>query len=49
MRDRTRLQAAVQAKLERLAAFKAELEAKAGRCSASMADLEHLSDQTVGG
>ena len=45
----TRLQAAVQAKLERLAAFKAELEAKANRYSASMDSLQHPSDETVGG
>ena len=45
----TRLQAAVQAKLERLAAFKAELEAKADRYGARLADLEHPSDPSVGG
>ncbi len=45
----TRLQAAVQAKLERLAAFKAELEAKADRYGERMGDLEHPSDASVGG
>jgi len=36
----TRLQAAVQAKLARLAAFQAELEAKAARYAASLAGLQ---------
>ena len=45
----TRLQAAVQAKLERLAAFKAELEAKADRYGARLGDLEHPSGASVGG
>jgi DNA-binding transcriptional MerR regulator len=45
----TRLRAAVQAKLERLAAFKAELEAKADRYHASLAGLRNERDATVGG
>ena len=45
----TRLQAAVQAKLERLAAFKVELEAKADRYGERMGDLEHPGDASVGG
>jgi DNA-binding transcriptional MerR regulator len=45
----TRLQAAVQAKLERLAAFKGELEAKADRYSASLAGLQPPSDAGVPG
>ena len=45
----TRLQAAVQAKLERLAAFKGELEAKADRYSAHMAGLQPPSDAGVPG
>jgi hypothetical protein len=44
----TRLQAAVQAKLERLATFKAELEAKADRYGASLAGLRDERDATVG-
>jgi MerR family transcriptional regulator, repressor of the yfmOP operon len=44
-----RLQAAVQAKLERLVAFKSELEAKADRYSAHMADLQHPNDAGVRG
>ena len=43
----TRLQAAVQAKLELLAAFKGELEAKAVRYTASLAGLQPLNDATV--
>jgi MerR family transcriptional regulator, repressor of the yfmOP operon len=45
----TRLQAAVQAKLERLAAFKGELEAKADRYSVSLAGLQPPSDAGVPG
>ena len=45
----TRLQAAVQAKLERLATFKAELEAKADRYGASLAGLRDERDAAVGG
>ena len=44
----TRLQAAVQAKLERLAAFKGELEDKADRYTARLAGLQPPSDATVG-
>ena len=44
-----RLQAAVQAKLERLAAFKRELEAKADRYSTHMAGLQRPSDTSVPG
>jgi hypothetical protein len=43
----TRLQAAVQAKLERLATFKGELETKAVRYTASLAGLQPLKDATV--
>src|SRR5215218_430092 len=45
----SRLQAAVQAKLERLATFKGELEAKADRYSASLAGLQPPSDAGVPG
>ena len=45
----TRLQAAVQAKLERLATFKAELEAKADRYTTSLAGLQDRSGAGVGG
>lgn len=45
----TRLQAAVQAKLERLAAFKGELEAKADRYTARLTGLQPPSDATVSG
>ena len=44
-----RLQAAVQAKLERLGTFKAELEAKADRYHGSLAGLRDERDATVSG
>ena len=43
----TKLQAAVQAKLERLAAFKGELEAKAVRYTAHLAGLQPPNHTTV--
>jgi DNA-binding transcriptional MerR regulator len=45
----TRVQRAVQAKLERLAAFKGELEARAVRYTASLAGLQPPDDATVPG
>jgi hypothetical protein len=45
----TRLQAAVQGKLERLATFKGELEAKAVRYTDSLASLQPPNDATVPG
>jgi DNA-binding transcriptional MerR regulator len=43
-----RLQSAVQAKLARLATFKAELEAKADRYTASLASLKDPDEERVG-
>ena len=45
----TKLQAAVQAKLEGLAAFKGELEAKAVRYTAHLGGLQPPNDATVPG